>query len=106
MPTGKRNPVQPSRLIREQRKKLDLSQADLAKLLDFKSNTMIANIEQDKASIPLNSWIKYADALKIPRHRFLESLICHDFPEMRPYISGFSDPIQRTLGLQILDKLG
>ena len=55
-----------SLLIKERRQKKSISQANLAKLLGWKSGQFISNIENGKSEYPKECLEKIATALDIP----------------------------------------
>ncbi len=84
-----------STFIKTRRGEMGLSQAALGKLLGYQYGNYIAMIEGGNAAFPFERWRDYADALQTPRHEFLKLIIEETFPEMMPYIDGFSDPVER-----------
>jgi len=64
-----------------------MTQSDLARLIGYKNPNFIAIIEKDGSKFPIRSWVKFADALVIPRHQFLKVAIRQAYPEMMDYIS-------------------
>jgi hypothetical protein len=84
------------RFIKKRREEMGLSQVALGKLLQYQYGNYIAMIEAANASFPLERWRDYADALQVPRHEFLKLVLEDAFPEMMPYIDGFSDPVERN----------
>ncbi len=94
---GEKRPVS-SRVaifIKTRREEMGLSQAALGKLLGYRFGNYIAMIEGTNAAFPFERWRDYADALQTPRHEFLRLIVGETFPEMMPYIDGFSDPVER-----------
>ncbi len=81
--------------IKTRREEMGLSQAALGRFLGYRFGNYIAMIEGGNAAFPFERWRDYADALQTPRHEFLKLIIEETFPEMMPYIDGFSDPVER-----------
>lgn len=85
-----------SSFIKRRRDEMGFSQAYLGKLLGYRYGNYVAMIENGGAAFPFERWRDYADALQVPRHDFLKLILEETYPEMIPYIDGFSDPVQRT----------
>jgi transcriptional regulator with XRE-family HTH domain len=88
--------VKIGRRIKEQREAMGLTQSALGKMLGYRYGNFIAMVEGGNSAFPIDKWRDYADQLNIPRHEFLELVMKETYPEMIPYIDGFSDPVERT----------
>jgi len=74
-------------MVKEARKKLDLSQVELAKELGYDYGNFIGMIESGTAKFPRDRVIKFAKALNIPPARFLEAWVEEYQPEWKEYLS-------------------
>ena len=72
-------------LIRERRKALGMSQAELAKLVGSRPN-WISMIESGSAKFPKAKWKVFADALRIDPTALLNLILKQDIPEFDQYV--------------------
>jgi transcriptional regulator with XRE-family HTH domain len=73
--------------IRERREHIDMSRTTLAEKLGYEFPNMITMVELGRIKFPTNRWTDYADALSVPRHKFLEVVIGEAYPEAMPFIT-------------------
>jgi transcriptional regulator with XRE-family HTH domain len=71
--------------IKKRRKEINMSRRDLAKKLGYQWPNFIGMLETGAAKFPVESWARYADALEVPRGKFLRLVLEEVFPDMLPY---------------------
>lgn len=72
--------------IKENRKKVGISQVRLSQELGYKNGQFISNVERGLCSIPLKKVQRVSQALKVPMKVFTEALV-----------SDYKEHISRTL---------
>jgi transcriptional regulator with XRE-family HTH domain len=78
----KKGTKQVAKLIKDRREELNYSRPMLQKKLGIESPNFVGMIETGAAKFPdTKVWVKWADALEIPRRTFLEAVIEDLHPE-------------------------
>ncbi|MEN6440886.1 MAG: helix-turn-helix transcriptional regulator [Syntrophobacter sp.] len=81
--------------IKARRKELKFSCKEFAAGVGLKGPAFISMIERGVAEFPIKGWATYADALQVPRQKFLLLVLKSLHPEMAPYISPQNLPNQK-----------
>jgi transcriptional regulator with XRE-family HTH domain len=75
-----------ARLVLQRRKNMNLTQSELAKMTGIKQN-FIAMIENSSCNFPTARWIKFSEALNVPKHTLVEIIIQTKYPDFLHYIT-------------------
>lgn len=71
--------------IRYRRRELGMSQLQLGLKVGYRYGNAIAMLERGLMIFPFGNAIRFADALDIPRHEFLELVFKELYPEFADY---------------------
>jgi ribosome-binding protein aMBF1 (putative translation factor) len=69
-------------LIKKNRKKLQLTQKELAAKLGYKYGNFIGMLEKGQAIFPIERWEQFAKVLEIPAHEILRAIFEERYPRM------------------------
>lgn len=81
-------------LIKENRKKLGLTQKELAAKLGYKYGNFIGMLEKGQAIFPIERWEQFAKILEIPSQEMLKAIIEERYPRML-YVLDFHDSTEK-----------
>lgn len=75
-----------SAFIREARDRQNMTRAELAKKLGYKWPNFIGMLEVGSAEFPMDKWEDFAEALMVPKHKFLNLVLEARYPRMLDYL--------------------
>ena len=77
------------KMLKKYRDKTGLTQAEVAKALNYKYGNFIGMLETGNAVFPLakGKWLEYAKMLDVDPTEFVLIALCDVHPEMEPYLT-------------------
>lgn len=81
-------------LIKKNRKKLELTQKQLAAKLGYKYGNFIGMLEKGQAIFPIERWEQFAKSLEIPSQAILKAIIEERYPRML-YVLDFHESTEK-----------
>lgn len=74
-PTGDHANVTPAQIVRDRRNQLNMSQGELARLLEYDNVNFISMIEVGQSFVPIIRAMEIAEALDLPKIWFFERVL-------------------------------
>lgn len=78
----------PHEIIAARRQELEMTQAELAKKLNYSNVNFISMLEQRRSKVPLEKTIEIAEALKMSKKWFIEQVMRDRFEKIADEIYG------------------
>ena len=81
-------------IIKDNRKKLALTQKELASKLGYKYGNFIGMLEKGQAIFPIERWEQFAKVLEIPPYEMLKAIFEERYPRML-YVLDFHESTEK-----------